>query len=259
MLKRLQFPKREGDHAQEQPAVAKARNIRVPVAACSIMDGYFDDLEILLRGAEDQMQVAERIEVAEVRAVTRDRLIVFPKHRLRAAQSIGEALADQVTEDACKKTVAEQIERLHGVLLHRIDEPGAVDHFAFSTSDGVIKLRQGFGGHCEIGVQDNDDFAARGGQRLSHSIALAPPVLPYHLDVVRFGINSLHPYAFFICTIAGIPLRKNDLLGMTKARHAHDSGLDIVALVSARNNDAHRVVGNARNSKRTDNKIVAQA
>ena len=45
------------------------------VGALAVSDRQLDDLEPELRGAEQQVEIAERIEVAEVCAVGRERLV----------------------------------------------------------------------------------------------------------------------------------------------------------------------------------------
>src|SRR5215213_7116936 len=55
-------------HLQQQPTVAKPRDLRFAEGAGLVVNRGLDDLQILLGRAEDQIEVAERIEVAEVGA-----------------------------------------------------------------------------------------------------------------------------------------------------------------------------------------------
>src|SRR4051812_25811876 len=62
-------------HLEEHPTVAPALDIGGSVGTLSIANRQLHDLESQLRGAEQEIEVAKRIEVAEVRAVCRDRLV----------------------------------------------------------------------------------------------------------------------------------------------------------------------------------------
>ena len=56
--------------------MAKAGDLRLAVGARAVADRQFDDLEVELGGAEEQVEVAEGIEVAEEGAVGGDALVV---------------------------------------------------------------------------------------------------------------------------------------------------------------------------------------
>src|SRR5262249_34244427 len=62
--------------AQQHEAVPEARDLRLAVSAADIADGDLDRLERKLRSAEDQLEVAERVEVAEIAARGLDPRIV---------------------------------------------------------------------------------------------------------------------------------------------------------------------------------------
>ena len=57
--------------------MGEAGDVRLAVAALVVADGEVDDAEVEPRGAEQEVEVAERIEVAEVRAVGGDPLVVL--------------------------------------------------------------------------------------------------------------------------------------------------------------------------------------
>src|SRR5579859_8067354 len=59
----------ESDHLQQQPAMPPALNIGLPITSRPVTDGDLHDLEVEPRGAEQQIEVAEGIEIPEVGAV----------------------------------------------------------------------------------------------------------------------------------------------------------------------------------------------
>src|SRR5829696_8497026 len=75
-LDRLQLPIGEPHHLQQQPAVPKARYRRL------------DDFEILLRGAEDQVEIAEWIEVSEIATLPYQHLVILAQQHFGTAQCV---------------------------------------------------------------------------------------------------------------------------------------------------------------------------
>ena len=78
---RLDAQEREEDHAQQHEAVAEARDLGLAIGAAGIADRHLDDLEAELRGAENQVEIAERIEVAEIAAAGLEPCIVGAAQR----------------------------------------------------------------------------------------------------------------------------------------------------------------------------------
>src|SRR5688572_26918443 len=79
---------RETDHSQKEPSVTPARDIGFAVGARAVTDRQVEHPQIQLGGAEKQIEIAEWIEVAEVRAVARDLFVLRSKQHLGAAKSI---------------------------------------------------------------------------------------------------------------------------------------------------------------------------
>ena len=75
-------------------AVPEAADLGLAVGARAIADRQLDDLQVLLGGAEEQVEVAERIEVAEEAAVGGDALVVAAEEHLGAAQRVLESLLE---------------------------------------------------------------------------------------------------------------------------------------------------------------------
>ena len=77
------------------------------------MDRRLDDLEVLLRRAEDQVEIAERIEIAEIVALARQHFVILAQQHLGAAQRIGQARVDEIAEQIGEDAVGDEIERPH--------------------------------------------------------------------------------------------------------------------------------------------------
>ena len=70
-----------------------ARNVGGAIGAVTITDGEINDLAVMFCRAEDQIEIAEGVEVAKVGAVGRDFFVVFAPHHFRAAKGIFDGLA----------------------------------------------------------------------------------------------------------------------------------------------------------------------
>ncbi len=56
-----------------------AMNVRRPISAGAIANREVHDSQVQFGGAKNQIEIAERVEVAETGAVARDRFIIFAK------------------------------------------------------------------------------------------------------------------------------------------------------------------------------------
>src|SRR5687767_12254349 len=72
----------EPDHPQQEPTVAPARNIGFAISAGTVTDRQVEHAQIQLGGAEEQVEIAEWIEVAEVGTVARDLFVLRSKQHL---------------------------------------------------------------------------------------------------------------------------------------------------------------------------------
>src|SRR6266542_4165142 len=73
---KLDLPRRVKNHPQKQPAVAESADVGAAVFSFAIAHRDVDDLEVQFGGAEEQVEIAERIELAEVLAVAGNLIIV---------------------------------------------------------------------------------------------------------------------------------------------------------------------------------------
>ncbi len=222
------------------------------------MDRRLNDLQVLLGSAEDQVEIAERVEIAEVFALARQHFVIPAEQHLGAAQRVRHAGVDEIAEQVGKAAVGDEIERSHRLVLHGIDETGAVDELGFAAFDHRVIFRQGFRRHSEVGVQDHQHVAGRSGKALAYGIALALAVLPQHLDVPLLLVGVADALAFGEGIVAGIALDEDDLLVRTEFGHAQDRILDVAALVATGNDDARRIFAVREQAPRAADHIAAQ-
>src|SRR5512138_3074810 len=109
----LDAPRREDDHPQEQEAVAEALDVRLAVDPLPVAGRHVHDAEVLLRRPEDEVEVAERIEVAEVGPVRRDALVVSPPEHLRPAEGVLERLPEEPREGEAEELVRDEVQEPH--------------------------------------------------------------------------------------------------------------------------------------------------
>ena len=103
--------------------MAPALNVGVAIGAFAVADGQVDDLEIVFRRAEDEIEIAEGIEIAEVGAIARRSLRSAPAEHFGPAERVLDTLTQQPGKRQAEEFVAEEIEEAHRAVLHR-DTPG---------------------------------------------------------------------------------------------------------------------------------------
>src|SRR5262249_24876426 len=134
---RLDAHECEQHHAQQYESVTEAGNLGLAVGAAGVADRNLDRLEAELGGAEDQIEIAERIEIAEIAATGLEARIVGAGQRLGAAQRIGEPLREQPGEQQREALVGDEVEKTHGLVFHRIDQARAVDELALAGANRI--------------------------------------------------------------------------------------------------------------------------
>src|SRR4029079_14617031 len=112
--------------------MAKPGDLRLSVAAVRVRYVNFDDLERQLGGAENEIEIAERIEPPEIAAPRFEPLVLGPADRFGPAQCRGDALRQQPAKQQGEQLVGDEVETSHGLPLHRIDQARAVDELAFA-------------------------------------------------------------------------------------------------------------------------------
>src|SRR5882757_135079 len=256
---RLELAIGKPDHPQQQPAVAESGYLGLAEGTRLVVDRGFDDLQVLLGGAEDQIEIAEWIEIAEIAALPRQHLVVLAQQHLGAAKGICHPGVDEIAEQISEAAVGDEVEWPHRLVFHGINQAGAVHEFRFSGFDHGVIFRQGFRRHRQVGVEDHQDVAGRRRKALANGIALALAVLLQNLDVPAFFIGLANAFAFLECIVTGISLDEDDFLMRREARHPQDRVLDIAALVTAGDDDARRIFAVGELPHRAADQIGSQA
>src|SRR4051812_7658228 len=112
------------------------------VIAGTVTDRDFYDLQAQPGCTEQQVEVAERVEVAEIGAILRDaRIVGFPQD-LGPAEGVLDRLPKQPRKSPAEKLVPHEVEKAHRLVGHGIDEAHAVDEIALSAADHVEEPRE---------------------------------------------------------------------------------------------------------------------
>src|SRR5687768_631017 len=87
-LDELQEAQAPATHLQEHQAVAPARNVGLAVGAGLVANRDFHGAQLQARGAEEQVEIAEGVLVAELVLQASEALPVSPRERLGAAERV---------------------------------------------------------------------------------------------------------------------------------------------------------------------------
>src|SRR5262249_29216472 len=122
-----------------------------------------------------------------------DALVVGAPEGLGAAERVLDRLAEDPGEGEAEELVADEIEEAHGLALHGVDQPHAVDELARAGAERLVEAREVFGGDGEVGVEDHEDVAACGREAGAHgvSLALAPLLEEGPGETVEGGEGAL--------------------------------------------------------------------
>src|SRR5262249_15534526 len=97
-----------------------ALDVSFPINALLVAYRLLNDLQIILCGAENQVEISERIDLAEVGSIGGDHVIISPAEHLGSAQRVLDALAKQPRERQAEKLVTQKIQEPHSAIFHRI-------------------------------------------------------------------------------------------------------------------------------------------
>src|SRR6476659_4388276 len=117
----------EQQHAKEEPPVTPALDVRRAVRPLPVPNWQVHDAQRQPRRAEEQIEVAERVEVAKISTVGGNPLIVRPAQHFGSAQGVFDRLSKKPRKRQAEELVPEQIPEAHRFLFHRVHEPDAVD------------------------------------------------------------------------------------------------------------------------------------
>src|SRR5439155_3597528 len=194
----LMHPKpfiRNTAHSKEQESMLESLVFRLPIGPVSIADRHFHDFQILLGRAEQEIEVAKRIEVAEVVSAGLDLLVVSLEQGLRPAEGVAETLLQQPGENLAEHLVADQVEKPHGLPFHWIDHAASVDELAVAVGDRVIKLGEHFGVHGHISVEDRQHLSGGRFEPLAHGVPFSNA---FALMDEADGMRALVPHDDFL-------------------------------------------------------------
>src|SRR5688500_3330873 len=88
-----------------------------------VIHGNIDYTGSKYSSGEQQLEVAERVEVAEVFPPSDEPLVVAPREELRAAQAVADRDVKDKAQHLGEEDVAEMVEQSHRLPFHRIHEP----------------------------------------------------------------------------------------------------------------------------------------
>src|SRR5690606_10598022 len=98
----------------------------LPVRAVFVTNREVANAELQKRGAEEEIEIAEWIKVAEPFDPTRDSVHVVAQKHLGAAEAVFDRLAQHVGKRDRKKFLPEQTQETHRLLFHWIHQATAV-------------------------------------------------------------------------------------------------------------------------------------
>ena len=85
-------------HSQQEPAVGKTADVGGAVGALPVADGDLNDLAVQLGGAEQQIEIAERIQASEIAPPRLNPAVVAAPQHLDPAQRVLHRLAQQIAQ-----------------------------------------------------------------------------------------------------------------------------------------------------------------
>jgi len=103
--------------------MAESADLGHAVGPLTVPDRQLRDLHVQSRRAEEQVKIAERVEVAEERPTLCDLLVVSAQECLGPAEGVLDPLLQDPGKGQAEKLVADQIQRPHGLSLHGVNEP----------------------------------------------------------------------------------------------------------------------------------------
>src|SRR5438445_454676 len=211
------------------------------------------DPHLQASGADQQVEVAERVELSEKGTIRDQGLVVLLEQRLGAAQSVLDGLTQEPAESDAEKPVAHQVGETHRLVLHGIDQPAAVGEVNQPIREREEELRQILGRHREVGVEDHQHLAACGRKRFPHGVAFAELEhevrlvavrcgrriwhLVHQLDVVVFAPALDHLLDLLHGPIGRCPVDEDDLGPAAHLRDSPHGVGDVAGFVAARHNN----------------------
>src|SRR5260370_12734400 len=112
-------------------------NLRDSGQPALVTDWNLDDRKAEAGYTEEQVEIAEWIELAEMFPPGFDLFVVGLEQDLGPAQRVSNGLLEQPREQLAEEPVANVIDELHRAFFHGIDEAGPVDEAALAGGEGI--------------------------------------------------------------------------------------------------------------------------
>ena len=121
--------------------MAPALDIGFSVRPFPVTYRQVHDSEVQSGRAEDQVEIAERIDLAEVGTVGRDPLVICLAQNLGPAQRVLNTLTEQPRKGEAEELVSRHIEEAHRAFLHWVNQTNAIDEFSLTAAPGLVEAR----------------------------------------------------------------------------------------------------------------------
>lgn len=241
-MKKLDLHQCSAAHLEHDEAVFDAAgHLGFAIGAVDIMDGEVNDLEVALGGPEDELVIAPAVVDAPGAAELLDMLVIGAPEDLGAAEGVLDAGIEYIGEGDAEKLVADDVEELHGILVHGVHEAGAIDELAVAAGDGLIEIGQLLGDNGEVGIQDHKDIALGFVEAGPYVHGLADAGGVDEPDVF-LGVLLHHGADDIGCAVRRLVVAENDLGMGAELGNARDGIFDIAGFIAAGDNDADGVV-----------------
>src|SRR5438270_2629002 len=106
----FQAPETDHRHRNQQPPMAADSNFGNTRQAAPVADGNFDDRYVQPGGAEEEVEIAERIEIPKMAAAGLDPLVIALEQHLGSAQRVADRLLEEPREHLAEEPVAEVVD-----------------------------------------------------------------------------------------------------------------------------------------------------
>ena len=234
---KAEFAEAEPGHFQEDEAVAEARNVGFSVGAVPVADRDVADFQVEEGRAEEQVEIAEGIEVAELLYTNQQSLIIRLEKHFCAAKAVLDRLAQYGGQGDGEKLVAHEIQETHCLFFHGVNQSAAVGELCASAGNGVEKLGQIFRRRREVAIL-NDQHVADGFLKSSkHGVPFAYAGLLAIGDFMGAFIGIGFPLDGFPCIVRAVALDENDFGAPAQGGNTLQGGPNIARLIAGGHDD----------------------
>src|SRR5687768_3962955 len=160
-------------HSKQNGAVAEPSDVGCSVGSRAVIHGNVDYTGTKDCGREQELEVAERIEVAEIMSPSHESFVIAMRHELGPAEAVTEPYVQHEAEQLGKEHVPEPVEKSHGFAFHWVHEARPVDEVCRTFAVGIVEARQSLRRHREIRVENRQHLTTRLREPEAYRIRLA--------------------------------------------------------------------------------------